>query len=78
MKGSPTEQRQMFGYALGSYPPPANGGVVYELWRKHMRPWRPGSGNLASNLSDTECEEATRWVECIFREFEGEAADRLC
>lgn len=66
-------QRQLLGYALGSYPPPARGSVACELWKKHMRPWRPGMGNLASRLSDAERGEATRWVCEMFREVEGDA-----
>lgn len=66
-------QRQMLGFALGSHPPPMRDSVVCALWKRHCVPWRPGRGNLASRLPEPEREEATRWVENMFREVEGDA-----
>ena len=59
--------------ALGSYPPPAKQSVVHDLWKKHMRPWRPGSGSLISDLSEPELRKAIGWVERMFRSVEGDA-----
>jgi len=65
------KQQSMLEYALGSYPLPAKNSIVHKLWKRHMRPWRPGMGNLASDLSDEEKQEAVRWVKQIFIEVEG-------
>lgn len=67
------KQRQYMGFALGSYPPPHPGSVVHELWKKHMRPWRPDMCNRASSLPEAEREEAIRWVYEMFQEVEGDA-----
>lgn len=41
-----TEREKRF-YDYGSYPPQYNSdSITYKLWKKHMKPWRPGSGNL--------------------------------
>jgi hypothetical protein len=40
--------------------------VVSELWRKHCRPWYPGSGNLVTSLSDDEYAEAIKEAEALF------------
>ena len=60
-------------YALGSYPPPRKDSVVYQLWKKFMHPWRRGRGNLVTNLSEGECEDALSWVKQMFIDVEGEA-----
>jgi hypothetical protein len=65
-------ERQQLGYALGSYPPPKSDSVVYQLWKKHMRPWSRRSGNLVTKLSEEECEAALNWVEQMFIDTEGE------
>jgi len=62
--------REMLSFALGVYPTPARGSVVYNLWKKHMRPWGPGSGNRATSLSSADQEEAIRWVEQMVRDAE--------
>jgi hypothetical protein len=52
--------RRRRSFALGSYPVPVDPPVLYDLWRKHMRPWegdRP-SGNLIISLTDAEAEQA--------------------
>lgn len=59
-------------YALGSYPAPAKSSVIWHLWKKYCRPWRPGRGSLITELSEQECEEAIRWVKQMFREVEGD------
>ena len=64
---------QKLRYALASHPPPKKDSVVHQLWKKHMRPWRPGRGSILTSLSKTECEEAIRWAEKMFREVEGDA-----
>lgn len=49
-------ERSRRSYALGSYPPPVDPPVLYELWRRHMREWdgaRP-SGNLAGAITQKE------------------------
>jgi hypothetical protein len=46
--------------------------VIYNLWKKFARPWRPGSGNRVSNLSRQEREEADRTVRQMFLDVEGE------
>ncbi len=72
-EGLSEKQLHYLGYALGSYPPPARGSVVHELWKKHMKPWRPGMGNLASPLPEADQEEAIRWVCEMFQEVEGDS-----
>lgn len=64
-------ERKKLIYALGSYPPPKKDSVVYLLWKRHMRPWRPGMGNRAMRITDAEREEAIRWVKQMFLEVEG-------
>ena len=66
-------ERKKLAYALGSYPLPKKDSVVHKLWKKHMRPWRPGRGRLMTSLSDTECEEAVHWVKQMYREVEGDS-----
>lgn len=67
-----TKQKKL-RYALASYPSPKKDSVVHQLWKKHMRPWRPGGGSIITSLSKTECKEAIRWAEKMFREVEGDA-----
>jgi len=66
-----SQERAMIDFALGSYPQPARDSVVHKLWKKHLRPWRPGSGNLVTSLPTPEQERAVRWVEQMFRDVEG-------
>ena len=65
------KKRAMLRYALGSYPPPAKNSIVYELWKRHIRPWKPGMGDLTSKLSEQEKMEAINWVKRMFQEVEG-------
>lgn len=71
-EGLTDRERQELEFALGSHPPPARGSVVHELWKKHCLPWRPGSGNTISSLSENDRQEATQWVKRMFIEVEGE------
>lgn len=36
-----------------------------------MKPWHPGSGNLAVELSNSEKQEANEWVNRMFVKVEG-------
>jgi len=47
-------ERREREYEYGSYPPFDEQSVTYRLWRKHMRPWTPGSGNRAIKMSKEE------------------------
>jgi len=66
------ELRAKQSFALGSYPPPAKNSVVHELWKKHCRPWKPGRGNLISNLPEPTQAEAIEEVRAMFQEVEGD------
>ena len=48
------EERIEREYEYGSYPPFDEKSVTHRLWRKHMRPWTPGSGNRAIRMSKEE------------------------
>lgn len=40
-------EREKRFYDYGPYPPQHNtASITYKLWKKHMKPWKPGSGNL--------------------------------
>lgn len=40
-------EREKRFYDYGAYPPQYNSdSITYKLWKKHMKPWKPGSGNL--------------------------------
>jgi len=47
-------EREDYAYNYGSYPPPKDDSVTLRLWKKYMRPWRPGSGNRAIRMSEEE------------------------
>lgn len=50
------DARTRRSFALGPYPVPVDPPLLYDLWRKHMRPWlgdQP-SGNLVIRLSEEE------------------------
>jgi len=64
-------QKKLLAYALGSYPFPDKESIVYRLWKSNMKPWHPGSGNLAVELSDSEKQEANEWVNRMFVKVEG-------
>jgi hypothetical protein len=59
------DQRAREAYALASYPPPAANSVVYDLWRKRMRPWN-GPQNLVSGLDDEERAQALAEAHAMF------------
>jgi hypothetical protein len=40
------EEKKVRSDEYGSYPPPREELVTHRLWKKHMKPWEPGSGNL--------------------------------
>jgi hypothetical protein len=67
------QQKTMLRHALCSYPPPARGSIVYDLWKRYALPWRPESRNFASHLSEGEMQDALEWVKRMFIEVEGEA-----
>ena len=45
------EQR---AYDYGSYPPDNPNSITAKLWKKHMKPWTPGSGNRAIRMTKEE------------------------
>lgn len=49
------EERKQRAHDYGSYPPMNPESVTYQLWKRHMKPWKPGSGNLL--LGKTKEEE---------------------
>jgi hypothetical protein len=49
-----SEERREREFQYGSYPPFDDNSVIHRLWRKHMRPWAPGSGNRAVKMSKEE------------------------
>lgn len=67
------DQMRKLGYALGAYPVPAKGSVIHDLWKTYARPWRPGMGNAAVELTTTEKREANAMAEQLFRETEGDS-----
>ncbi len=44
--GLSKEEKKVRSDEYGSYPPPREELVTHRLWRKHLKPWKPGSGNL--------------------------------
>ncbi len=48
------EQRREYSAAYGSYPPRNSGSVTHQMWSKHMKPWQPGAGNRAANMTKEE------------------------
>src|SRR5260370_10324390 len=50
------EERREREFQYGSYPPFDENWVVNRIWRKHMRPWTPGSGNRAVKMSKEEAQ----------------------
>lgn len=50
-----TEKEKLdFERDFGSYPPPILNSCTVEIWRKHMAPWKPGSGNRAAGRTPEE------------------------
>jgi hypothetical protein len=41
-------------YEYGSYPPFNDASATHRMWRRHMLPWTPGSGNRAVKMSKEE------------------------
>jgi hypothetical protein len=48
------EERDERNAEYGDYPPDRPGSIISALWKKHMRPWRPGSGNLLSKMNEEQ------------------------
>lgn len=48
------EEKLDRAYNYGSYPPVNPESVTYQLWQKHMKPWKPGSGNKAVKMTKEE------------------------
>lgn len=46
--------RRYYDRNFGNYPPPMQNSITVEMWRKYMRPWEPGSGNRALDMSPEE------------------------
>jgi hypothetical protein len=46
-------EREKRFYDYGAYPPQHNANsITYKLWKKHMKPWKPGSGNIKLSKED--------------------------
>lgn len=46
-EGLDKQEREKRFYDYGPHPPQHNpDSITYKLWKKHMKPWKPGSGNL--------------------------------
>jgi hypothetical protein len=50
---SPADQAER-NSEYGDYPPERAGTIATTLWKKHMRPWRPGSGNRALKMTEEQ------------------------
>lgn len=53
-EGMSEEQQRDRDYAHGHYPPEDRTSVTWNLWAKHLMPWRPGSGNRVAKMSVAE------------------------
>lgn len=49
--GLTDEEKVEREYQYGCYPPEIENSPTARLWGKHMRPWKPGSGNIAAKLT---------------------------
>ncbi len=52
--GLDAETKKVRELKYGFYPPPHDGSIVHKVWRRHMRPWEPGMGNSASQMTEEE------------------------
>jgi hypothetical protein len=59
------EERRERESEYGSYPPFDENSVIHRLWRKHMRPWTPGSGNRAVKMSKEEEQTVLKLVKSL-------------
>lgn len=57
-------------YHYGSYPPVNNKSVTYQLWKKHMKPWKPGSGNMVVKMTKEEQDQVIAKLEPMLDEIE--------
>lgn len=66
-KGLNESEKKRLGYALGGYPIPSSTCKIFELWKKHMRPWSPNSHHMVNDLSEEEQIRAIREATELFR-----------
>jgi hypothetical protein len=59
-------------HVYGNYPPVDPESVTYELWQKHMKPWKPGSADLAFEMPEEEMQRIIRKMKPVL-----DAARRL-
>jgi len=52
--GLTKEESREREFEHGSYPPSSDDSITAKLWKKHMKPWRPGSGNRAVKMTKEE------------------------
>jgi len=57
------EEKLDRAYNYGSYPPVNEDSITYRLWKKHMRPWKPGSGNRAIKMSEKDQEKVMKRIQ---------------
>lgn len=69
-------EKEQRSYDYGSHPPPNEDSVTYMMWKKHMKPWKPGSGNRAGRMTEEEQADLMEKLKPMldaFREANGEA-----
>ena len=73
-----TEREKRF-YDYGSYPPQHNpDSITYKLWKKHMKPWKPGSGNLKlTEEQEKQVMEQMRPMMDAIKKYEQEQASKV-
>jgi hypothetical protein len=64
-EGLTPEERREREYDYGSRPPFDENSVTHRVWRKHMRPWTPGSGNRAIKMSKEEQQAIIKKINAI-------------
>ncbi|MFX1536940.1 MAG: hypothetical protein ACFFDI_22200, partial [Promethearchaeota archaeon] len=55
---------------FGHYPPPIQNSITNKLWQKHMRPWSPGSGNLAIDMPEKRKKKMAEKINRIIKIYE--------
>ncbi|MFH0931780.1 MAG: hypothetical protein V1890_07565 [Candidatus Zixiibacteriota bacterium] len=74
------EEKLNRAYNYGSYPPSNPDSVTYRLWKKYMKPWKPGSGNRAIKMSEKEQAKVMKKIQPIIdaiREYEQRKENNL-
>lgn len=64
------DEKLYYEKEFGSYPPPMQESITVDLWRKHMRPWTPGSGNLAIDMTNEEKKRLSKRINQIIDVYE--------